>query len=199
MSVEIYTLNQICDIFTGFQFRGKVEPNQNGKLAVIQMKDILTDDNIFLNENNLTRIKDNEFSKKYIVRKNDVLLCGRGLNNFAILMEKDMNNTIAASQFYILRNFRHNIYPGYIAAFLNHPKTQRIITTLRGGTGTQILNSKALGEIPIKLPEMDIQQIIAKLFVLEQTEKMILKQLQIKHENLINNILENAMEGKRYA
>jgi restriction endonuclease S subunit len=198
MSAEIYTLNQICDILTGFQFRGKVEPDPTGKLAVIQMKNILTDDNIFLDENNLTRINDNAFSEKYIVRKDDVLVCGRGLNNFAMIIEKNMNNTIAASQFYILRNFKNKVVPGYITAFLNHPKTQRIITTLRGGTGTQILNIKALGEIPIKLPEYDIQIIIAKIFVLEQTEKMILKQLQIKHENLINNILENAMEGKRH-
>lgn len=198
MSTEAFPLNQICDIFTGFQFRGKVESNPNGKIVVIQMKDFLTEDKIVFDEKKLTRIKENAFSEKYIIRKNDILVCGRGLKNFAVLIEKDMNNVIAASQFYILRDFKRNASPGYVAAFLNHPKTQRIITTLRGGTGTQILNSKALGKIPIKLPEMDIQQIIAKLFVLEQTEKMILKQLQIKHENLINNILENAMEGKKY-
>jgi Type I restriction modification DNA specificity domain. len=198
MSIEAFPLNQICDILTGFQFRGKVEPDPTGKLAVIQMKDFLTEDKIIFDEKKLTRIKENAFSEKYIVRKNDVLVCGRGLKNFAVLIKKDMNNTIAASQFYILRDFKQSVSPGYVAAFLNLPKTQRVITTLRGGTGTQILNSKALGEIPIKLPELDIQHIIAKLFVLEQTEKMILKQLQIKHENLINNILENAMEGKRH-
>jgi restriction endonuclease S subunit len=198
MPSDVYNLNQICDIFTGFQFRGKVESDPIGEICVVQMKDISSEDKTRIIEEKLTRIKDIGFSEKVLVQKDDVLICARGLNNFAILIEKEMSNTIVPSQFYILRNFRKNVSPGYIAAVLNHPKTQRIITTLRGGTGTQILNSKALGEIPVNLPEYDIQIIIAKLFALQQTEKTILQQLQIKREYLINTILENAMEGKRH-
>jgi len=195
MEIKVSTLNQICEILTGFQFRGKVESDRNGKVMVIQMKDFSTEERIFLNKENLTQIKEINFSAKYLIRKNDVLLCARGSNNFAMIMEKDLNDTIAASQFYILRNFKGNVFPGFVAAFLNHPKTQRLIASLRGGTATQILNSKALGEIPIPLPKLEIQQIIAKIFNLQQAEKTIFKQLQIKREYLINTTIENALEG----
>src|ERR1044071_5991056 len=114
-------LKDIIDIRVGYQFRGKVVPDPNGTVQVIQIKDttadfkIRTDDLVPVNVDR---------PAPYLTQLQDVLFLSRGHRLYACVVPKVPANTIATGYFFILRPRTATVLPDYLAWSLNQPDFQ---------------------------------------------------------------------------
>ncbi|HDH05736.1 MAG TPA: hypothetical protein ENH01_08485, partial [Nitrospirae bacterium] len=115
-------IRDIADIQIGYQFRKKIETERDGTHQVIQIRDF--DGNRNLNKEGLFWVKMPQLSEKYSVNKNDVLFLARGHRNFAVPIMGSLENTIAASTFYILKIKTKKVIPEYLAWCINQAPAQ---------------------------------------------------------------------------
>ena len=62
-------LDSICEICLGYAFRGKILPEDNGVISVIQPKNILNND-----FSDLVKVSEDTVKKKHCLKKNCVLI-----------------------------------------------------------------------------------------------------------------------------
>ena len=92
-------LKDIADFRIGYQFRGKVKPDPAGTVRVIQIKDIMPDLQIRLNELETVTI---ERLEPHRVQQGDVLFLSRGHRLYAVVLPAVEPNTIATGYFFVL-------------------------------------------------------------------------------------------------
>jgi len=134
MSIKQAKLNNVANIRQGYQFRKKIDNNQNGNIPVIQMTDIISNKEIdYLN---VKRVKEINHMAKHFIQKGEILFCARGSNNYAVLIEDNFTSTIAASQFHIINVNEDVVDAGYLTWFLhqqaaiNYFKTHTLVSTV---------------------------------------------------------------------
>ena len=78
-------LKNLASVQMGYSFRSRLEPEQTGNIAVIQMKD-LTEDNL-VDHQSLVLIELNDFKEHHKVELNDLVFRSRGQTNTAALVD----------------------------------------------------------------------------------------------------------------
>lgn len=191
-----FLLKEIAEIISGFQFRGRIEPDEEGIYRVIQMKDFAQKhERIFLVPENMVRTRDYGFQERYFAKADDIVFCSRGNNNFSLHLIVPPENTIISSQFFILRSKEAVLIPGYLYWFLNQPITQKLLAGIRRGTTTQMITTKELSEIEVPVPDIETQKKIAEVFRLQIKEKELFCSIQKKQDEILENLLMRKAEG----
>jgi len=190
-------LQQASTVTSGFHFRGSVVNVPTGNYVVIQMKNITSDHTgIHLSTHGLVRTSDRGFQEQHFARSGDILFCSRGHNNFALHLMNPPERAVVPGQFFIVRPDRSVISSEYLAWYLNHPMTQRLIAAIRGGTGTPIVTSMALAELEITLPDHATQKRISEVYALQTRERGLICRIQELRDATIDTNLLNIAEGK---
>jgi restriction endonuclease S subunit len=172
-------IKNISDVFTGYTFRTALKDDKNGTMAVIQARDVFSD-NLYIDYPSLTKIDFQTTRSNSLVKKNDVLISARG-NFKASVFTEDNKNIIASSSSYIIRLKDKKILAEYLAIYLNSIIGQKEISkNLSGGTIKTILR-KNLEEIEIKIFDLKKQKQIINLY---QANKKIQNLLSRKKEIL---------------
>jgi len=123
---------------------------ESGTMNVIQLKDVDARGRL---QPHLEKVKlVRSVHEDKLVKNNDVLLKGRGINMTATLIDKAPENTIATAAFFILRPDQR-VLPGFLAWYLNHNR----LPVTRSST-IPLLQLGNLKEIPFHLPEREVQQ-----------------------------------------
>ncbi len=157
---------------------------------VIQVKDVSSDRAIGWNglKEAVIRLR----SREGIVRAGDVLLRAKGSPHYALYIEEPKRLAVAASQFFILRVNGQNrliepkkLLPSYLAWYLNQSPVQYHLNRCSAGTSIKIVNKRAVSEIPIEIPPIDIQKKIVSVYNLSVREKELLTRIQQAKEKLI--------------
>lgn len=129
---------------------------------------------------------------KYRIHKGDVLFVSRGIRNCAAVIESVPDRTVASSTFYILR-CKSGVDPGYLAWCINQPLIQALISQIRTGAGTPIVQRSLFADIQIPLPPLAKQKRLAELGGLMAKERELQKKLfsttEVYHRVIGNKLL----------
>lgn len=184
----ITKLNQIAEISSGYSFRKKVEHDKDGDLTVVQMKDLKS--NYTEINKDLSRINSKEISKieKYLLNKGDVLFVSKGANNYASVVDQDIK-AVAASVFFVLRPKQEIVLPEYLAWYINEKEAQKFIEEKRAGSYNPSVSKSTVLDMPVKLPNLSRQKLIASLYFLKKRESSLTQQLLEKRHAVISHKL----------
>lgn len=180
-------LKMLASIQTGHSFRSKLEPDTDGNISVIQMKD-LTEDNR-LNSEELVQIDLQDLKEHHRVKINDLAFRSRGQTNTAAIIDQQLKDTVIAAPLLRIRVESNLILPAYLCWFINQPSSQAMLQSKATGTAVRMIGISALEELEVVVPSLDIQQKIIKIYQLSIDEQKLMNALAKKKEVLTDAIL----------
>ena len=187
-------IKDIADIQIGYPFRKKIEPLSEGTYRVIQLKDF--DENRNLKLDSLTHVSITGKVEKYMVNKNDVLFLSRGHNNYAFSVDHSLDNTVAASYFFILRLKTEMMLPEYLAWYIDQPIAKKYINNIaRRGTHMPLVPLSEFKNLKIDIPDIETQKRIIELNRLFDRESKLLNKILEKRSLLIRGISINSAKN----
>lgn len=181
-------------LFSGYSFREKIDPNPNGSIGVLQMKDILADYSNF-DYQSLDKVNEFQFKDKFFLNKGDIVFVSKGVNNFAIVIDQVNFPVIASATFFIIRVDEKKIIPEYLAWYMNQREAQNYFSEKKAGTYVPNLNKQDIMDLPLKVPPINIQKAIAKTAMLLSREITILERLKENRKELIQTQLINLINN----
>ncbi len=188
-------LADVARIDSGYHFRGRIENSPEGPVAVIQTKDF-TDD-LKLIPAGLVRVTPETKLDPYTVGSGDVLFLSRGQRPWAVAVGELPMTCIVPSSFYILRVDSARILSGYLAWFLNQPKTLTALRSIMRGSNIPFISKTDLMELPLPLPSLATQHEIVTLNQLSEHEQNLLRELAGRKKTLIDTVcMKLAEDGK---
>ena len=189
-------ITEIADVQIGYQFRKKIEPADDGTNRVIQIRDF--DENHTLNRECLSRVRIDKSTEQYLIHQGDVLFLSRGHRNWAAPIIDELQNTVAAGHFFVIKVRNEIILPEYLAWYINQSPAQEYIHNIaRRGTHMPLVTLSAFKGLPVDVPDMAIQYKIVGLSRLIEKEKKLLAELQGKRLLLINTISLKAIKTRK--
>ena len=105
-------IKHITTLTAGHPFRESIKNALDGDTAVVQMKDV--DAEKGLDSDNLYRVNLTGRKNPDYLRQGDILFVGRGYRIFAVLVDEDLEQTVASPHFFILRIKPEKHYVGRI-------------------------------------------------------------------------------------
>lgn len=189
-------ITEIADIQLGYQFRKKIEPADDGTHWVIQIRDF--DEHHVLLKQHLSCVRIDTPVDKYLICKGDVLFLSRGHRNWAVAIVDDLESTVAASHFFVVRPKLDNVLSEYLAWYINQAPAQEYLhTNARRGTHMPLIPLSAFVGLKVDMPDIETQATIVKLSRLMEKEKQLLAVLQAKRSLLINAVCLTASSVKK--
>lgn len=190
--MEVVFLSKIAEIKSGYQFREQIKPVENGSIGIIQMKDV--NPNNLLNLKNLVKVDIKNIDKRYFLKKGDILFKSKGYNNTSSVITEEIDNTVSHSHFFIIRVNQKNVLPEFVCWFLNQKSVQTYFKTNCAGTSLPMIHKKVLEEVVINMPDLELQQKIARTHYLSIREAELLEQIKGKKKLLVETILSKKIE-----
>ena len=183
-------LKNLTTFMAGHPFRSTIENVPDGDVAVVQMKDVNPESGI--NPAKLYRVSLSGRKKPDYLRGGDILFVGRGYRIFAVLVEKDLDQTVAGPHFFIIRikPGKNPVRPDYLAWYLNHTQAQRYFSQHVAGTALPHINRSTLEDLPVVLPPPDVQAQIVKIHDCRLKEKALLEALIEKKKQFMDGLLD---------
>lgn len=183
-------LGDVANIQTGFLFRAKVPEDPNGNIFVVQMKDCSFFDGIAWNScvrTSLGRVKESDWLKD-----GDILLATRGNNYQPIFVDFPQQNlpAVASPHFFIIRPKNTKILPEYLQWWLNLKQSQKYLIQNLEGSTTKSLRLPVLAELPIKIPSLAKQNVVAQMAKILEQERKNLQKLIENNEKLMNALAQ---------
>jgi hypothetical protein len=191
--VKVKITSVVESIDTGFQFRGRVEPDAKGNVAVLQVKDLK--DGARLDAAALVNVRIEKDIELYRVRPGDVLFLSRGHRLIATAVDDISGDIIVPSYFYVLRP-KPLVLPKYLAWAINAPKVQAQLKLVHKGTHMPIVSKADFSQLRIDLPSLDVQRQIVALDELARHEQRLLVELFDTKRKLIDQVCARAANGR---
>src|SRR5215813_2380569 len=186
-------LEDIATIRSGYLFRERIKPEVSGQYRVVQVGDI-TPDARFSN-GSLVRVNLPDLKRSQILESGDVLFISRGPRKQAVAITWPIDNTIATSQFFVLRP-DERVLPEYLAWYINQRPAQRYIEEHSTGTSASLINLMALKSLPVETPPVETQARVTKIHQLSLREKELMEEIQNRRRELIEmTLLKNCNQG----
>lgn len=171
----------------GYSFRGRLESDPAGEVAVVQMKDI--DEANTLHSEGLLQIHLPNLSDRHLVRPGDLLFRSRGGSYGAALVAKDFAHAVLAAPMLLVRPTSSRLNSAYLHWLLNHPDTRTTLATFEVGTSVKMISKAALEQLEVPLPSLEVQQRIVAIAQLAAHESLLLEQLKTRRYTLNAGIL----------
>ena len=184
----------------GLSFRSRIEPEADGTIAVIQMRD-LTEDNK-LSHRNLITTKMNDLSDRHLVKRKDLIFRSRGQTTTAAIVDTEIGPAVVAAPLLRVRATSKHVLPEYLCWFINQPLAQAFLHSRATGTAMTVIGKSALDDLQVPLPDLETQERIVALADLSNKEQRLMKELAEKKEKLVNGIqmrwaTEVSADGRR--
>lgn len=179
-------LQDMAQIRSGYSFRGRIEPMPHGKYRVVQIKDVGAGARLAMQD--LIRTEVAGVKAHHFLRPGEVLFAARALQRWARVIETALPNTIFGSQFFVCKPHA-GLAPAYLAWYLNQPPAQRYFEENAAGTNVRIITKEALGRLPVVVPPLPKQHLIAHLYQLSQREQELVTTIQVKRRQLLEATL----------
>ena len=188
-------LESVTDIQMGYSFRSRLEPEDDGDVAVIQMKDLL-DDNTVSCENAI-RVYMDSIKETHLVQKVELVFISLGnVSNTAILNEDPGRAIVSAPLIRIRVTKKDKALPEYLNWYISQRAAQRYLTSRARGTSQIMISVDAVGEMDVEIPSLDRQKKIVELAWLMNRERDLVLKLVEKKEQYISSILTQHAKGE---
>lgn len=182
----ICLLEEIARVRSGYSFRGRIEEARDGTFRVVQIKDVSEGEPVAAE--NLARTNLPDAKPDHLLRPGDVLFASRGARRQAVLIEREMPNTIFGSQFFACES-GDRLDPAYLAWYLNQRPAQRYFEETAVGSKMRIVTKEALERLEVILPPFERQRKIAEVYMLSLRERRLVEEIRRKREHLVEAAL----------
>ena len=183
---KVKTLKEIAHVQMGLAFRSRIEPEADGTVAVIQMRD-LTEDNK-LSHRNLITIKMDKLSDRHLVKRRDLIFRSRRQTTTAAIIDTKIGPAVVAAPLLRIRVTSEHVLPEYLCWFVNQPLAQAFLHSRATGTAMTVIGKSALDDLQVPLPPLETQKRIVALADLSNKEQKLMRELAAKKEKLVNGI-----------
>jgi len=187
-------LANITIITAGYPFRGKIPEKSGGGVCVVQMKDVSSENGICWSsviETELTGKKQPDW-----LMKGDVLFAARGSRNYAVMIDQDKEQIVAAPHFYILRVKTQMLLPEFLVWQLNQRPLQNYFDSAAEGTLTKSVRRSILEKTEITVLPIERQRQILRLHETLLREKKLYAELIRNADKLMNAIASDLVADK---
>ncbi|MFD0699993.1 restriction endonuclease subunit S [Myroides pelagicus] len=182
-------------IKSGYSFRGKIEPQVDGAVGILQMKDITADYYSFDYEQ-VDRSSAYDFKDKYILQDKDILFVSKGANNYAILFHQQAFPCVASGTFFVIRVDQSSVVPEFLVWYINQSTVQSYLAERKAGTYVVNLTKGDVVGIPMRQVDYAKQQKIGAFVQLHQREQQLITLLQQSKKQVIQRQLINLIENE---
>jgi restriction endonuclease S subunit len=182
------TLKHIAGIQTGIF----AKPVSEGEIVYLQAKNF--DEDGKLTGLLYPDLKGEGISEKHFLQPGDVLFASKGIRNFAAWYEGQNQLAVASTSFFVIRLQNENVMPEYLAWYLNHPNTQKILKGRAIGTSMVSISKSVLEELEISIPDLRMQKAILKITQLRNLEKNLKQQIETLKEKQIKQQLISTLK-----
>ena len=177
-------LGHIAKIRAGFPFRGRVEPDADGRHRVVQIKDVSEDGHVSFD--GLLRTDVDGVKGEHFLRAGDVLFISRGTRRQAAAVDNYPGDVIASGQFFIIGP-SPEVLPAFLAWYINRRPAQEYLTENAAGSNVQIITRPVLERLPIELPPLDTQRRIVDVYKLSLGEQSLLAAIAERRARLVEH------------
>lgn len=184
----------IAQINSGFTFRKGQSFDYPENYSLIQVGDL--GEQFQLQMEDIDRIIEIEPKIQFVLNPGDVLFASKGEYNFAALIPDDIGKAIASSTFLILKDLDEKIIPEYLVWYINSTEGQKYLKSVRKGNTIPYISKSAFVKMPIILPNIGDQKMIARINALKRKENSLRKQLLEKRKNMIEQQILNHINKK---
>ena len=183
MKNNTYLLKDIADIRTGYSFRAKIEPDSEGNILVVQLKE-LSDKNT-IDISTAVKIYMQNVAENYLLQKGDLVFRSRGMDSTAAIMDISSNNVILSAPFQRIRlQDTSKIIPEYLLWYINSKDAQSYFSVNKTGTSVTMISTAVLADLPVIVPSVESQKKIVEINTLSEREIELQEEL-IKKKNLL--------------
>lgn len=182
----LHRLKNIARVQMGVPFRSRIEPEADGTVAVIQMRD-LTEDNE-LSYRNLIAVKMNNLSDRHLVKRTDLIFRSRGKTTTATLVDGEIGPAVVAAPLLRVRVTSECVLPEYLCWFVNQSSAQAFLHSRATGTAMPMIGKSILDSLQVPLPDLEDQKRIVALADLSNQEQRLMRQLAETKERLVRGI-----------
>jgi len=187
-------LKDIASIQMGYSFRSRLQSTDTGSIAVIQMKDLMDDNTV--NLNNLILIDIDKFNDNHYVKKGDLIFRSRGLYATSAIVLDDPGIAVVSAPLLKVRVTSSAVMPEYLNWFISQLPAQIFLASRAGGTTQKMISKEALEELEVFVPPLEKQKAIVALAALAEEEQRIMKKLAIKRKQYISATLIREAQEK---
>ena len=180
-----YKLKDIALVQMGLSFRSRIEPDADGNVAVIQMRD-LTEDK--LDYRTLTTFNINNINERHLVQCKDLIFRSRGKTTTATIIDRELGRAVVAAPLFIIRATSEKVLPEYLYWFINLSSSQAFLHSRATGTAMIMIGKSALDALEIPLPNLETQARIVALADLLNKEQRLMKNLAEQKAKLVKAI-----------
>ena len=188
-------IKQLATVRTGYSFRSRLEASMDGKVAVIQMKDLLQDNTVGCKK--LVKIEMETVKEHHLAQKGDLVFRSRGqITTAAILLEDPGRAVVAAPLLRIRITKPDKILPEYLNWYISQRDAQIFLASRAKGTVQKMISKQSIEDLEVCLPTMKQQKEIVELAKLSAREQTILGTLSEKRDQYISTVLMQLAKGE---
>ena len=188
-------LKDIASIQMGYSFRSRLESTDAGKVAVIQMKDLMDDNKVDLS--NPTLIDMGKISESHYMKNGDLIFRSRGLSATSAIVSGDPGVAILSSPLLRIRINDPNIMPEYLNWYISQLPAQAFLARHTKRTTQKMIGKEELEKVEVFIPSLEKQKAIVALAALADQEERIMKKLTVKRKQYISATLIRKTQEKR--
>jgi len=188
-------LKNLATVQTGYSFRSRLDADEAGELSVIQMKDLLADNTVSLDD--LLKISMSEVKAHHFVRRGDLVFRSRGLITSSAILSGDPGPAVVAAPLLRIRvKDTNKALPEYLNWFLSQRDAQAFFASQATGTAQKMVGKEAIEELEVFLPPLSKQRAIIELAALSEREASLLRTIAEKKAQYVSNLLMQAAQGE---
>jgi hypothetical protein len=180
-------IGEAVDVQMGYPFRGRLEADPNGDVAVLQMKDIAGNALPALPPD-VTILQLAGRAERYLLKVGDVIFRSRGQTT-ATLITADLGPVIIAAPMMRLRLRSPGVRPEYLAWYINQPKSQAYLRSELRGTSVLMISTESLKRLGITVPSVQRQEAIVRLANLGAAEQELMAKAAKLRQRRLEEIL----------
>jgi restriction endonuclease S subunit len=188
------TLQEIAEIKAGYLFKECIQPESDGNVSVVQLKDI--DSRGVLNTQQIQKVNLEKLNNDDLLSNGDILLKAKTNYPAAAVVSDISEKTIATAHYFVIRLKTNEVRPGFLAWYLNQKPAQNYFEKNAGGTRIRVINKQLLSQLEVALPDIETQMRIEKVFALQQREHDLLDSIKEKRRAIVSAKLLSKVSGQ---
>jgi len=174
-SIKNTTLNEACDIQSGYTARTALIEDAERGVPAIQLRDLQSAQ---VSIAAATKYALGGRLDRYLVKPGDVLFRSRGESNTASVAVGDVSEAVVALlPVMVIRPKKFDVLPEYVAWSINQYEAQRHLDLGARGTKLRMIPKECLETLPLHIPSLAVQRMITDLDALSATETRLLHEL----------------------
>lgn len=192
MHKELAKLKDLASVTVGHPIRGAVRDVPGGDVAVVQIKNVDAESGVDWPAVARTMLTGRR--KPDWLKAGDILFSARGHRNVAVYIDQAPAKAVCSPHFFLIRvKDGKSALPEFIAWQMNLPHTQRYFAQSATGSFITSIRRQVLENMPLRVPSLDKQRLLAHLSQSTRREKELMEQLIENRKRELNIVARDLL------